>query len=153
MRKKILALVMVVMIGLTSLGGAIFDSASVLAEPTSGGGGGEMSETEDTKKSGSNREIKTSIIGGGEFKDDGKGGGVYTILLMILNVLLAGIGALAVLGVTIAGIQYLTAGDNEQKVAKAKQRILNVVIGLALYAALWAILQWLIPGGVFGGAN
>lgn len=96
-------------------------------------------------------EVETSIIGGGTYKDDGKGGGVYTILLLILNVLLVGVGALAVLGITIAGIQYLTAGDNEQQVAKAKRRILEVVIGLALYAALWSILQWLIPGGVFGG--
>ena len=60
-----------------------------------------------------------------------------------------GVGVLGTLGIVISGIQYATAGDNEGQTIKAKGRILNVVIGLLLWAAMYAILQFLIPGGAF----
>lgn len=99
--------------------------------------------------------VKTSILGGndGEYCDDGEGGGVYDILSIVLNVLTIGVGVLGVLGITISGIQYATAADNEQQMAKAKQRIIEVVIGLAIYAVMYGVLQWLIPGGIFGDTN
>lgn len=95
--------------------------------------------------------VKTSIIGGGGcYTDDGDGSGVYELLLIILNILTAGVGVLGVLGLVISGITYLTARDNEQQVAKAKNRILQIVIGLAVYAVLYLGLQFIIPGGIFG---
>ena len=56
-----------------------------------------------------------------------------------------GVGILGVVGITIVGIQYLTAGGNEEKTRTAKRRILDIVIGLAAYAAAYWILQWLLP--------
>ncbi|MBQ3306355.1 hypothetical protein IJH02_02900 [Candidatus Saccharibacteria bacterium] len=95
--------------------------------------------------------VKTSILGDdGCYNDDGKGGGVYDILLIILNILTAGVGVLGVLGLIISGVTYLTARDNEQQVAKAKSRILQIVIGLVVYAVLYLGLQFIIPGGIFG---
>lgn len=70
------------------------------------------------------------------------------LLKIIFNVLIYGIGAAAVLGVLIAGIQYMTARDNEGQVAAAKKRLYEVVIGLIAWAAMFTILNWLIPGGV-----
>ena len=94
--------------------------------------------------------VETSILGsGGCFNDDGKGGGVYEILAVVVDILTYGVGALGTLGLAIASIQYLTAGDSDQKAAKAKMRIYQVVLGLIVYALMWAGLQWLIPGGVF----
>ncbi len=70
------------------------------------------------------------------------------LLKIVFNVLVYGIGAAAVLGVLIAGIQYMTARDNESQVAAAKKRLYEVVIGLIAWAAMFTILNWLIPGGV-----
>ncbi len=70
------------------------------------------------------------------------------ILKLILSILVYGIGAAAVIGVVIEGIRYLTARDNEAQVAMAKRRLLEIVIGLALWAVMWSLLKWLIPGGL-----
>ena len=56
-----------------------------------------------------------------------------------------GIAILAVLGITIAGVQYLSAGGSEDKTRKAKTRISEIIIGLAVYAAVYALLKWLLP--------
>lgn len=97
--------------------------------------------------------VRTSILGGGEcYTDDGKGSGIFDILAVVLNVMTIGVGVLGVLGIVISGIQYLTARDNEAQMAKAKQRIFEVALGLLVYAAMYALLQWLLPGGIFNGS-
>ncbi len=78
--------------------------------------------------------------------NDEKGSGIKKLLSLVVSVLLYGIGAMAVIGVVVAGIMYLTARDNEAQVAKAKTRLIEVVIGLIAWAALFSILNWLIPG-------
>ena len=82
---------------------------------------------------------------------DSDGGGIFKILNLVLNILTAGVGIAATIGFVIAGIQYMTAQDNEAQMAKAKMRMLQIVIGLFVYATMWAILNWILPGGVFGG--
>lgn len=95
--------------------------------------------------------VETNIINCDE--DDGAGGPIFAILNIILNILTFGIGTGATIGFVISGYQYLTARDNEGQVVKAKMRMLNIVLGLALYAAIWTVLQWLLPGGLFGSGN
>ena len=113
--------------------------------------GGDVKNVVGAGKNECGDGVKTSILGGGGcYTDDGEGSGVYEILLIVLNILTAGVGVLGVLGLVISGVTYLTARDNEQQVAKAKQRILQIVIGLAIFAVLYVGLQWLIPGGIFG---
>ena len=90
--------------------------------------------------------VETSVI---NCTDNGEsGGGVIAILVIILNVLTVGVGIAGTLGIIIAGIMYLTARDNEAQVAKAKNMLINIIIGLVAYAVMWAFLQWLLPGGV-----
>jgi len=36
--------------------------------------------------------------------------------------------------------------------AAAKTRLVAIIIGLAVYAVMWAFLQWLLPGGIFGNS-
>ena len=43
---------------------------------------------------------------------------------------------------------YLTAKDSPDKVAAAKKRLIEVVLGLVAWAVMAAVLNWLIPGGV-----
>lgn len=88
--------------------------------------------------------VETTIIGGGEVCDD-DGSSVIEILKLVANIMSVGVGILGVVGITIVGIQYLTAGGNEEKTRTAKRRIFEIVIGLAVYAAAYAILYWLLP--------
>lgn len=89
--------------------------------------------------------VETTFFG--NLKDDGEGCGVYTILNSVVDILSIGIGILAIIGITIAGIKYLTAKGNIDQTKKAKHRILQIVIGLVAYVLLYAGIQWLLPGG------
>lgn len=75
--------------------------------------------------------------------DGNKGiGGVFMLVVDILSIL---IGVAGVIGIVWAGIQYLTAGGSEEKTRKAKRRLFEIVIGVAAYAAGYALLKWLLP--------
>ncbi len=89
--------------------------------------------------------VKTSIIGGGEVCDSGNGDSVIQILNLIVDIMTVGIGILGVIGITIVGIQYLTAGGSEEKTRKAKRRMFEIVIGLVAYVILYAVVKWLMP--------
>ena len=67
----------------------------------------------------------------------------------VLTVLTWGVGIAATLGLVISGMQYIAARDSIEQMTKARRRIINIIIGLAIYAAMWGILNWLIPGGLF----
>ena len=105
-----------------------------------------MNSNEDNTGGKSCGGVNTSII---ECSDnDNEGGGIFAILLIVLNVLTFGVGIAGTLGIVIAGVMYLTARDNEAQIVKAKTMLINIVIGLAAYAVMWAFLQWLLPGGI-----
>ncbi len=74
--------------------------------------------------------------------------GIFCILNIALQILTYGVGIVGTLGIVISGIMYLTARDNEQQMTKAKSRIINIIIGLVIYAMMWGLLQWLLPGGI-----
>ena len=126
-----------------------FDDDGGTSDNTGGG-----SSPNDATRAEHSKCVSTSIIGeGGQYCDEnGDGSGVYKLLNIVVNVLTMGVGVLGVLGITIAGIQYATSGGNEQQMAKAKKRILEVVLGLVVFGVMWAVLQFIIPGGVFGNA-
>lgn len=88
--------------------------------------------------------VETSLFG--RYCDDGSGGGIFFILNIILTVLTFGVGIAGTIGIVIAGIQYASAKDNEQQIAKAKMRIFQIVIGMIIWAALYVALKWLLPG-------
>ena len=116
--------------------------------------GATESSPDQMKKECGEGQVKTSILGGGGCVDiDQDGGNIFKILNTILTVLTYGVGIAGTLGIVISGVQYLTARDNEQQMVKAKSRLVNIVIGLAAYAMMWALLQWLIPGGVLNGGG
>lgn len=82
-----------------------------------------------------------------------EGDGVFYILGIVINILTFGIGTAAVVGIALSAVQYLTAGDNVGQIQKAKLRITHIVIGLAAYAVFWGVLQFLLPGGLFGNGK
>lgn len=72
-------------------------------------------------------------------------------LLKIAAIVLSfAVGAAAVAGLAWASVLYAKAEDNEGNVAASKELIRNIVIGLLLYMLLLALVNWLVPGGLFG---
>lgn len=70
---------------------------------------------------------------------------IYIYLRGIIVFLGGLIGLAVVISIIVAGIQYSASNGNPQNVAKAKERLVNAVIGLLLYIFLAAILRYLIP--------
>ena len=74
------------------------------------------------------------------------GSGISEVLKIAIRVFTVAIGVLAAIGITITGVQYLTAGGNEEQTRKAKRRLFEIVIGLAAFVLIYAVLSWLLPG-------
>lgn len=74
---------------------------------------------------------------------------IYAYVGGISKFLAVGVGVVLVLAFVISGFQYITAQDNPQQVSGAKNHIFNAIVGLIAYIFMFAILQWLVPGGVF----
>ncbi len=82
----------------------------------------------------------------GDIKDNA----IFILLRTVLQIMTAGVGVAAVGGVVYAAVLYTSAGDAMDQVKKAKTIITDVVIGLVAYALMFLLLNWLVPGGVFG---
>ena len=96
--------------------------------------------------------VETSIISCPQTNDPAKGvqgNGTWGILLIVVNILTAGVGIAAVGGLIYAGIIYATASNDQAKIVKSKETIFNVVLGIIMYALMWSFAQYLIPGGIF----
>ena len=76
------------------------------------------------------------------------GNGILSLIILVLNILTIGVGILGVLGVAISGVLYITARDDAARMAAAKRRLINVVIGLIIYAVIWTFMELMIPGGL-----
>ena len=94
---------------------------------------------------------ETALLG--NLKDDSSACGVFTVLNLVIDIFSIGVGVLAIIGITIVGIKYLTAGGNEEQTRKAKHRMSQIIVGVALYAVLYVGLQWLVPGGKLDYGN
>jgi hypothetical protein len=69
-------------------------------------------------------------------------------LVYAINIASATVAIVIVGSIIAAGIQYSSARDDPQAIAKAKHRILMAVIALALFIFGFTFLQWLVPGGI-----
>lgn len=70
-------------------------------------------------------------------------------LAMGVNVLTAVAGLAVVGSIIVGGIQYMSAGGNASQVSAAKNRIFVSVASLIMLGFGYALLQWLVPGGIF----
>ncbi len=113
-------------------------------------GPSQHSETTHTDGTAKTAILKTCAT------DDGKGGGILCLLREGLDILSWIVGALGFAALVFVGFQYLTAGDNEEQVKKAKRRIVEIVIGVALFLLANVIVQWLTgsdPNASNSGSN
>jgi len=91
-------------------------------------------------------DAPTSIINCGGATGDAAILGIIKIVIQIMS---AGIGILAVGAVIFGGILYSAAGGSPENIKKAKDLWVNTAIGLLIFAFFVAITNFLIPGGVF----
>lgn len=96
-------------------------------------------------------EVQTSIItcSANNNSTNVTDNAIWKILLLVLNIMTAGVGILAVAGIVYGSILYTSAGDRADQTKKAIGVITNVVIGVIAYALMYLVLNFLIPGGIF----
>jgi hypothetical protein len=64
---------------------------------------------------------------------------VDNIIASVIEIILSFLGMIFVVLILISGVNWMTAHGNEEKVSKAKETILNLIIGLILVLAAFAI--------------
>lgn len=74
---------------------------------------------------------------------------IQDLVFAFVRFLSTGVGIVIIIALIMAGIQYSASEGNPEASAKAKKRAQNALIGLLVYMFAWAILQFIIPGGVF----
>ncbi len=95
--------------------------------------------------------VETSIINCGGSKDATKteDNGLWQLLLITINILTAGVGVLALAGIVYGGILYTSSGGSPEQVKKARAVFTNVVIGVIAFGGMYALLNFIVPGGIF----
>ena len=120
---------------------AVAVQSETAAGDDSGSGSDSNSNSNENKK-----KNCTSILPSKWCEQGENGDSLKSLLTVVLNVITAGVTVLGILGVVIVGLQYASARDNESQVAAAKKRILEVVIGLALWVLFGIVLNYIVLG-------
>ncbi len=96
--------------------------------------------------------VQTAII---ECEQDGgdsanpEDSGLWGVLILVINIMTAGVGVLAIAGFVYGGILYVSSGGSPEQVKKARTIFTNVVIGVIAFGGMFALLNFIVPGGVF----
>lgn len=75
---------------------------------------------------------------------------LLAVVSSILKWLAAGMTVIVVLAISYAGYLYIASGDSKDKSALAKKIIRNAITALIAYFFMYAILNFIVPGGLFG---
>jgi len=67
-----------------------------------------------------------------------------TSIAKIIYVVLMWLGIIFLIMVIFSGFQWMTAGGNEETIAKAKKRIINATIGVAIVILSYSITYFII---------
>ncbi len=95
-------------------------------------------------------DAETSIINcedPGNDKDIKKSA-IWQLLILVINILTGGVAIAALGGLVYASILYTSSGGNPETRKKSLGIITNVVIGIISFALMWALLNFIIPGGM-----
>ena len=79
--------------------------------------------------------------------DESEGKGIKNLVMLIINILTAGLFVAATAGIVWCGAQIITARDDPAQVAKARKRIIEIVIGLVAWIMSAALINLILPGG------
>ena len=84
---------------------------------------------------------------GAEFPGTGEATEIPQTVGRLVSIILSLVGALFFIFIVTAGIEWMTAGGNEDKVAKAKKTITQSIIGLAITIIAYFI-TWFISNAL-----
>lgn len=73
---------------------------------------------------------------------------VFKVINLALYVITAGVGILGMAGIVWMGLIYLTARDSVDRTRLAKRRLLEIIIGMFLWGAFFAISRWFLVGEI-----
>lgn len=76
------------------------------------------------------------------------GGAILVYVKDAIKLLSGTIGGVIVLMIVIAGVQYITSMGNPTNIAAAKKRITNAITALVIFLMAYAIINFLLPGGI-----
>jgi len=97
-----------------------------------------------------NTTFSTSVLPcGGTNNGTVEDSGIWGLLILAVNILSAGVVIAAIGGVVYGSIMYTTSGGSVEQTKKARAIIANTIVGIVLYVAMWAFLNYIVPGGVF----
>jgi hypothetical protein len=80
--------------------------------------------------------------------DGSNGGPIMIYLVMVIQYASSAVGLVIVLMIVIGGVQYITSAGDPGAVKAAKGRITNAIIALICFFLMFAILNFIIPGGI-----
>jgi hypothetical protein len=75
---------------------------------------------------------------------------IWRLLITFVQFLSVGIGFAVTGGIIWGGIVYMTARANPNQVQKGIEIIRNAILGLILFIFMYAVLEFVIPGTIFG---
>jgi len=96
-------------------------------------------------------ETALPILSGGAkciTNNGGQGSAIVAYAIQILKLVNIAFGLFIILMLVITGVQYMTSLGDPGSVKNAKNRLQNTIIALVLYLSMFAILSFLIPGGI-----
>lgn len=143
---KIKQTIVTIVFAISIMVGTAFYNPSVYAAPATP----NQADRQDATTTDGCGGAKTSIIkcseGAGTSTTDN---GVWALLKLVLNIMTAGIGILAVGGIAYGAALYASSSDKPEQAKQGMTFIKNVVIGLVAYGLMYVLLNFLIPGGIF----
>lgn len=87
-------------------------------------------------------DVKTAVDYGCD-----SGNPIFGILLAVINFLAIGVGVAVAGGIVYGGLRYITSNGNSAQTQQAIHIIVNAVLGLVLFGFMYALLNYLVPGG------
>ena len=96
-------------------------------------------------KNTSGKDIQTTI----DYGCSGSGSGVLQLLIVFVNFMAIGVGVAVVGGIVFGALRYTSANGNAAHAQQGITYIVNSIIGLLLFIFLYALVNFLVPGGLF----
>ncbi len=75
---------------------------------------------------------------------------IIDLTFAIIRFLTDGIGLVIIASLIIAGIQYSLSSGDPQRLKQATSRIQSTIVALVIFVLAYAIINYLIPSGLFG---
>ena len=76
------------------------------------------------------------------------GSNIITIVFVLYNWISLGVLIVVAIGIIIGAIQYTSAQGSAEQAKAGMKRIGSALLALGLYFIMWALLNFLVPGGM-----